>query len=126
MYVNGRLNGEKCQALVDTGAAPWRRRVICEGYDGRESRSSGMATVTVSLGGTSFPQEFVIAPQKKSKLIFGNDLLKGRKAIIDCAGEKIVLPGDHVIPCHVVNLSFNAGRSLRRRLLHLKHCPSNR
>lgn len=123
MYMRARLDGNACDALVDTGSQvsilphgktkKWgigydrTKKQVLSGFDGKESESEGVATVEVNLGGESFFHDFVVVASPKAKLIFGNDLMKAQECIIDPAAHQIQLKDDKVVPCHYVERPHN-------------------
>jgi len=123
MFLRARLNGNACDALIDTGSQvsiipyhkikKWgmsydenRKQVLC-GFDGNESESEGVATVDVKIGNEKFKHDFVVVSAPKAKLIFGNDIMKAQGLLIDPASHQIQTKNDLVVPCHHVDKSSN-------------------
>lgn len=126
MYMRAKLDGNACDALVDTGSQvsilpyaktkKWgigydssKKPVLC-GFDGKESESEGIATVEVKLGGDPFFHDFVVISSPEAKLIFGNDMMKAQECIIDPAAHQIQLKDDKVVPCHYVERPHNTSQ----------------
>lgn len=117
MFVQAKVNGVRLNSLVDTGAAASiipLSRVMKLGaaidtaqttellaFDGSSSQSMGTAMLHVELGDTEFVHEFCVV-RAESKLIFGNDMWKKQRIVIDPAGNRLRLANEKVVECQAI------------------------